>query len=384
MKNEKDNKTRIISSLNENSGKTKIVSGIESGETRTISNGESGKTRIVSNGNSEKTSELFDLGDNEKKIDSGFYKDPISFEKTIYETDFDLDKLFPGRTKSGHVKINRNFLTDAEPFSLERLNQETKNISEGIFTGFNTIDLIGAVTSYKPLAFYGLPRKEIALIMLNLLVNMTLNYKNKHFLYFTYSEYRIDMEFKIINVLSERTFENKHHMNNNLEQWIKEIGSTELEPLIEKVKNQENYSGLRNFLTLSDRIHIIDANYGFEDLIDSIRSFSKVFDIGAVIIDNGEEIGKISKIYNDESPKIKFVTDAIRKISLELDFPFFYGYTSIDAIKKDISANLNFINFSTRVIKVRKEYPKVFLVDNDSGKELVLNIDYDLYKVVGI
>ena len=91
-----------------------------------------------------------------------------------------------------------------------------------------------------------------------------------------------------------------------------------------------------------------------------------------------------SKNYNDESPKIKFVTDAIRKISLELDFPFFYGYSSIDAIKKDFSANIDFMNFSTRVIKVRKEYPKVFLTDNDSGKELVLNIDYDLFKVVEI
>jgi len=344
----------------------------------TVLNSEEGKASFIRNYNKDKTTVLSE--NDEGKIDSKFYKDPISFEKTIHETDFDLKKLFPDRTKTGHVKINRNFLKDAEPFTLERLSQETKDISEGVFTGFNCLDIFGSIKSYKPLVFYGLPRKEISILLLNILVNLTNNYSNKHFLYYTYSESRIDMEYKLINVLSESAFKNKKNLNNNLEQWIYEIGTNDLKNLIEKVKNDSNYSGLRNFIKISDRIHIIDGNYSFNDLHDSIKSFSKVFDIGAVIIDNGEEI-----IYkndpNSVTSKVKYISDTIRKIALELNFPFFYGYIATDEIRKDGVVNINFINYSTRVIKIRKEYPKISLIDNDSGKETTLKIDYDMFKI---
>ncbi len=341
------------------------------------------KTKVINvkDKASDKTSMFFEVGDKEKKIDSGFYKDSTSFEKTIHETDFDLKKLFPDRTKSGHVKINRNFLKDAEPFSLERLKQDTKNISKGIFTGFNNIDILGSITSYEPMVFYGLPRKEIVLILLNILVNMVENYPKCHFLYYTYSEFRVDMEFKLINILSEKAFEKKHNMNGNLKQWIEEIGSIELEPLIEEVKNNKKYSGLKKYISFADRIHIIDSNYNFDDLRDSIKSFSKVFDLGAVIIDNAEEININNNSYNTELPRIKYISNMIRRLSLELNYPFFYGYSSIDGIKKESLSNINFINYSTRVMKVRKEYPNLSLIDNNSGKEFILNIDYDLLRM---
>ena len=175
----KQYKTSIIKPMEDSkNGKTKIIP---------VEDHKPDKTSVIKQTNSEKTIEMFEIESKEKKIDSGFYKDPISFEKTIQETDFDLKKLFPDRTKSGHLKINRNFLNDAEPFSLERLNQETKSISEGIFTGFNSIDLAGSVSSYKPLLFYGLPRKEISIILLNILIKMATNYPEKHFLYYTYT-----------------------------------------------------------------------------------------------------------------------------------------------------------------------------------------------------
>ncbi len=356
MKKRKNDKTNIITVIDDKSDKTVLLNDVL-----------------------DKTEDN-EIIDNEKQIDSGFYKDPISFEKTIHETDFDLQKLFPGRTRSGHIKINRNFLKDAEPFSLERLNQEAKNISEGVFTGLNSLDLLGAITSYRPLLFYGLAKKEIIMILLNILINMTKNYKNKHFLYYSYGEFRIDMEFKLINVLSETAFKNKHNLNTNLKEWINEISSVGLENLIDMVKNKKEYSGLRNFLSIADRIHIIDGNYNFADLRDSIHSFSKVFDIGAVIIDNGEEIN-IGQQNSEGFPKIKYISDIIRKISLELNLPFFYGYGAINEIKRDVSSNVNFINYSTRVIKVIKEYPKIFLIDNDSDKESTLEVNYDLFKV---
>jgi len=356
MKNRKNDKTNIISVIDEKSDKTVMLNN----ELDNIKNNE--------------------VIDNEKEIDSGFYKDPISFEKTIHETDFDLQKLFPGRTKSGHIKINRNFLKDAEPFSLERLNQEAKNISEGVFTGFNSLDLLGEITSYRPMLFYGLAKKEIVLILLNVLINMTKNYKNKHFLYYSYGEFRIDMEFKLINVLSETVFENKHNLNTNLKQWINEISSASIEDLIDSVKKRKEYSGLRDFLSISKRIHIIDGNYNFADLRDSMHSFSKVFDIGAVIIDNGEEIN-LEQHNNEGFPKIKYISDIIRKLSLELNLPFFYGYGAVNEIKSDVSSNVNYINYSTRVIKVIKEYPKIFLIDNDSDNESTLEVNYDLFKV---
>jgi hypothetical protein len=168
---------------------------------------------------------------------------------------------------------------------------------------------------------------------MNMLVNMTQLYKNKHFLFYGYEEPRGDIETKLINMLGERPFEKKSSddladqdvqtkIKTNLDYWKWKLKTMSEVDLLKLSLEVPSYVGLNNFLDISNRIHIIDSNYNISELLESIKLFNGPFLIGAVFIDYFQKIRPVEGQANKtEGEHFREISDLLRRFANQMGFP---------------------------------------------------------------
>lgn len=243
-----------------------------------------------------------------------------------------LKTLFPGKTKEEYARINRNFLKDAEPFKLNRLIGDLKQTPEGLLTGFKELDDSIFIPQNAISMITGLPKQGKSLFMMNMLVNMTQLYKNKHFLFYSYEEPRWEIETKMINMLGNKPFELKTHgdvtdkdlhkkIKTNLDYWKWKFKTMSEVDLLKLSLEVPSYEGLNNFLDISSRIHIIDSNYDISELIESIKLFNGPFLIGAVFIDFFQKIRPAeNQEKKQEDDQRLEISDILRRFANQMNF----------------------------------------------------------------
>ena len=237
----------------------------------------------------DKTITLFDKSDIQQKLQDELVEVPEIMPEDM-QTGY-LSKLiskpFSHKTEEERLKINRHFLRDAEPLTLERLKEDIDNASEELSPGFPSLDHSISLPNRRFTLIASRPQHGKTVFMLNMLLNMCRKYPQRHFLYYSYGEPRQDIEIKLINISGEIPFSHleKQGITGNFKRWQYELINGDIHTLKHKAENDPEYKGLKNFLEISSRIHVIDANYNIIDLIDSIRAFNNTLSVGAVFID---------------------------------------------------------------------------------------------------
>ena len=237
----------------------------------------------------DKTISLLDKSDFQQKL-----QDELSEVPEIKPEDMQtgylsrlISKPFFQKTEQERLKINRNFLRDAEPLTLERLKEDMDMAKEELPTGFPSLDHRVSLPSKKFTLVASRPQHGKTAFMLNMLLNMCQKYPQQHFLYYSYGEPKQDIEIKLINISGEVPFSplKGEGITTNFKRWQYELRNRDLQTLKDKAESDPEYKGLKNFLEISSRVHIIDANYKIIDLIDSIHAFDSTLSPGAVFID---------------------------------------------------------------------------------------------------
>lgn len=250
-----------------------------------------------------------------------------------YRTEM-LKTMFPGRTDAELVKINRNFLKDAEPFSLERLIDEMKKGPEHLLTGFNRLDASIRIPGGAMTLVTGGRKQGKSLFMMNLMFNMIGRYKNKHFLYYTYEESRKDIELKLINLAGDTPFESREYQDDpatglphptNLDVWRSKLKTLTEPELLKLASEAPGYRGLMNFLDVSRRIHVIDNGYPVSELIESVKLFNGPFLVGAVFVDFIQKIGAKGKDYSSRHARMLAVADRLKRFISGMGIPLVVG-----------------------------------------------------------
>jgi replicative DNA helicase len=236
-----------------------------------------------------KSSSLFGKEDMQKKLQEELADVPEVEQEdmqSVYLSKL-ISKPFSHRTEDERLKINRNFLRDAEPFSIERLMEDLKGAPDELKTGYPSLDKRITIPQHRLTLIASRPGHGKTVFMLNILINLCLQYPNKHFLYYSYGESRQDIEIKLVNMCSETPFGRPpaEGITNNFERWKYEFKTQDTGVLKKKMEINPEYKGLSNFLEISPRIHVVDANYNILDLIDSIKAFNSTLSIGATFID---------------------------------------------------------------------------------------------------
>ena len=82
------------------------------------------------------------------------------------------------------------------------------------------------------------------------------------------------------------------------------------------------YGGLKNFMSMVSRIHIIDSAYDMNGLVESMRLFTGPFRVGAVIIDFVQNIPLSRDVLRgNPTRRVQIVLDRLRRFAQDQDFP---------------------------------------------------------------
>jgi replicative DNA helicase len=239
-----------------------------------------------------------------------------------------ISKPFSQKTEQERLKINRDFLRDAEPLTLERLKEDIDNAAEKLPTGFPSLDHRVSLPNQKFTLIASRPQHGKTAFMLNMLLNMCQKYPRQHFLYYSYGEPKQDIEIKLINISGEIPFspQEVEGITTNFKRWQYEFRNRDIHFLKDKAENAPGYKGLKNFLEISSRVHIIDADYKIIDLLDSIQAFNNTLPVGAVFIDYLQAIrpGK-TQLSLPRDQQVQGIAHQLIDICNESRFPLIVG-----------------------------------------------------------
>ncbi|MCP4221129.1 MAG: hypothetical protein GY765_41250, partial [bacterium] len=246
-----------------------------------------------------------------------------------YSEEFDAAQMssviqenFPGKSAAEKIKINRHFLMDAEPFHLDKFVENIKKKTEGMLTGFRGLDGSICLPANDLTLVTSQPKHGKTCFMLNMFLNMCRMYPNKHFIFYTYEESKYDVMLKLINMCGSKLFPKMEGINSNIQHWIYEFKHADIEKLKEKAEKNVAYSGLSVFLQLSNKVHVIDNQHNCADLMDSIRSFEKAFEVGAVFIDSLHSIRmEKEQSRNKRADQFLEISENLRRVANITNFP---------------------------------------------------------------
>lgn len=276
----------------------------------------------------DKTMMLFSKEDVKRKIQDDIVDIPETLPEDL-EQEYLSSLVMPtSRTLSEaeQVKINRNFLRDAEPFGIQRLMEELKSTPDELVTGFPSLDQHLRIPLQKMSIIASRPGHGKTTFMLNMMVNMCRIYNQKHFLYYTYGEPRRDIELKLINMSGEKPFAEKQGINGNVDRWRHEFQHLDAATIHAKAEKEPEFKGLKNFLEISNRVHVIDTHYNILELLDSIQSFVRTLTVGAVFVDYLQGVRPDRENSNlPRQEQLHFISDKLRELGNDASFPLIVG-----------------------------------------------------------
>ena len=239
----------------------------------------------------EATSILFNLDDVHEEMEMDFKEkeEDTPSDKQTERTNV-IKKHFREKTEEERLRVNRNFLKDAEPFHLETLIHQLKESSDGLTMGLESLDSIIRIPQRAITLITSQYKRPKNIFLQNMMAHMLEVYKDHHILYYSYEESREDVESKLINIMGEQAFPEATDRYSNHQLWKKKLKTLEMDTLLAKADTDFQYNGLKRFLAVSKRLHVIDSNYHITDLIDSIRSFFVTLKIGAIFIDSVQRV----------------------------------------------------------------------------------------------
>lgn len=278
----------------------------------------------------DKTMSLFDKSDVQQKLQDELDEVPEILPEDMQSGYLSklISKPFAHKTEEERLRINRNFLRDAAPLTLELLKEDMESASEELSMGFRSLDNRISIPNRKFTLIASRPQHGKTTFMLNMLLNMCRMYPERHFLYFSYGEPKQDIEIKLINISGEIPFSSMETggITTNFKRWQYELKNRDISTLKGLAETDPEYKGLKNFLEISSRIHIIDGNYNIIDLLDSIRAFKNTLSLGAVFIDYLQAVRpEKTHLTLPRHQQVQQVAHQLIDESNETQFPFILG-----------------------------------------------------------
>jgi DNA primase catalytic core len=222
---------------------------------------------------------------------------------------------------TNEIKINQA-QTLLEKYSFKNFLEDLRNTPLTLKTGYKSLDEFARIPHGAITLIAGRPSHGKTTFMFNLLINLSKQYNNKKFYFFSYEEQKKFILVKILNkIINKEIYLPEYpECNTNLEylkSYIKdnrsdnnmiEAGKTVLKNLIENQK-----------------IEIIDISYSVEDLSSVINYLHSKEDIGAVFIDYVQRIRTESKT-QDKRNEIGYISDYIlNNIAKKTGLPVILG-----------------------------------------------------------
>ena len=244
-------------------------------------------------------------------------------EATNLQTKGETDKALELITKGVKETINKGAVNLLPPpLNFNTLLDEIANIPPAYKTGYSSLDKFVGFTPGAITLIAGRPSHGKTTFMFNLLLEMSKQYPEEIFYFFTYEEPLKNISVKLLNRLIATDLSSHYRDLSKptnyefLKSYIK-ANRTDLEAVEEgKRKLQE--------LIDSQRIRIVDKNYSVEELYNLLTYLNTKERIGGVFIDYIQRM-RTDKKTQDKRTEIAHISDQVLQIAKETGLPLILG-----------------------------------------------------------
>jgi len=207
-----------------------------------------------------------------------------------------------------------------EPYGLAELEQDLLTASQGLDTGYRSLDKLCRVPVGAITIVAGRPGHGKTTLQLNLLLRLVQAYQDKAFFFFSYEEARRALALKLIMSLAGVELHQSHNFGayvNYLQDSSKRGTQAAIEQALEQYQE----------LTSSGRLWIVDRRLTAEDLAATISHLasSSGREVGAVFVDYIQKIGLQRPLQGQRYLEIKRVSELLLEQAVAHDLPVILG-----------------------------------------------------------
>jgi DNA primase catalytic core len=205
-----------------------------------------------------------------------------------------------------------------EPYLLEDFRQEILQTSEGLATGYQSLDSLFKIPTGALTIVAGRPGHGKTTFLLNLLVNMLRLYRHRRFYYFSYEEARSRLALKLTMIMAGEMINQQFNQEAYLSYLKSRRGDNEaIEQALERF----------GIYARSAQLFLVDAMPPAEDLAAMISQAMGRLDPvlrGAVLVDYIQKI-PLQRPTEQRYLEIKRVSSLLLEQAVALDVPIIMG-----------------------------------------------------------
>lgn len=253
-----------------------------------------------------------------KKVETAVKSAQIEINSGNYAK---AEKLLHDHASEASSAVN---LFEIKPYRLSDAEQDIKETSPGLETGFEELDKIIKIPNAAITIIAARPSHGKTAFLMNCFLNLIKYYQGKSFFFFSYEETKTQIFIKLISILSKCIVRE----NDNLAQIANYIkGGNKTNEQIEQAKIiYDEYAEEKRLL-------ITDYPYYGDDLCDVLKLLKSQYDVGAICIDYFQKIK-----YKDRLParqlEIQKVSEKILETAKSLSLPIILGAQVNREVKK--------------------------------------------------
>lgn len=206
---------------------------------------------------------------------------------------------------------------EPEAYRLEDLQTDLATMTEGLHTGYESLDQHCKIPGGALTILAGRPGHGKTTLQLNLLLNLARRYKDHRFFFFSYEEARRQLALKCLMILAGEVLNPKYNLQAYV-NYLKEKRGTSLK--IEKA--------IETFdeLTSSGRLCLSDSRLCAEDLAATIGHLSGAHPVGAVFVDYIQRVPVQRPLQGGQRYlELKRVSELLLEQAVTCDVPVLLG-----------------------------------------------------------
>ncbi len=203
-----------------------------------------------------------------------------------------------------------------EPYMLADLEKDISTMSEGLSSGYASLDKLFKIPSGALSIVAGRPGHGKTSLQLNMLLNMARGYKDKAFYFFSYEEAARTLAIKLIMLMAGKVLSEGFNLQAYI-HYLKEQRGTD--KAIDKAIQEYQE------LTSSGRLWLLDSRLSAEDLASTIGYLAKSSEVGTVFVDYIQKVSLQRPQQGQRYLEIKRVSELMLEQAVSLDIPIILG-----------------------------------------------------------
>jgi len=228
-----------------------------------------------------------------------------------------------------------------EPYMLADLEKDISTMSEGLSSGYASLDKLFKIPSGALSIVAGRPGHGKTSLQLNMLLNMARGYKDKAFYFFSYEEAARPLAIKLIMLMAGKVLSEGFNLQAYI-HYLKEQRGTD-KAIDKAIQAQDTLArgntmllrgtdkaidkAIQEYqeLTSSGRLWLLDSRLSAEDLASTIGYLAKSSEVGAVFVDYIQKVSLQRPQQGQRYLEIKRVSELMLEQAVSLDIPIILG-----------------------------------------------------------